>query len=188
MSSPSPVLANARTDAQLAQILALQRRNLRGALDAETEARQGFVYAEHSMPVLRTMAASMPQAIALAGGQVVGYSLAMAPDMRGLLPTLAPMFAQFDQLTWRGGRLADTDYVVGGQVCVDAGWRGQGLIGQLYAHTRLHVPVSVRCCVTEIALRNGVSLRAHARIGFVPIAQYRDSVEEWVVVLQDFGR
>lgn len=186
--SVSPLrLDIARERHELAQILALQQRNLRGTRDPETEARQGFVYAEHTLDLLAAMAAQLPQVIALDGAHLAGYSLAMSAPMRDFLPALAPMFEQFDRLQWRGQRLADLPYVVGGQVCVDMVYRGQGLIGRLYATLRAHLPSTVACCVTEIARRNAVSLRAHQRIGFAPIGEYRDAGEDWVVVLWDFA-
>ena len=42
--------------------------------------------------------------------------------------------------------------------------------------------------VTEIASRNQVSLRAHARMGFEGVSTYTDSAEEWVIVAWDLSR
>jgi GNAT superfamily N-acetyltransferase len=183
----SLLLDIARTDAQIEQILDLQRRNLRHALDDQAQARDGFVFVEHTFDLLRAMSAVMPQAIALDGPRLAGYSLAMSPAMRSVVPSLVPMFAQLDRLQWRGRPLSEYDYVVGGQVCVDRPYRGRGLIAQLYAETRRHLSPSVTLCVTEIADRNFVSLRAHERSGFVPLARYRDAQESWTVVLQEFA-
>jgi GNAT superfamily N-acetyltransferase len=185
--TPELRLDIARSDADLQNILALQRRNLRAVVDPAAQAERGFVFAEHSLPLLRQMAAAMPQAIARDGDRLAGYSLAMSPSMRDTLPSLAPMYAQFDLLHYRDRPLATYRYVVGGQVCVDEAYRGQGLIGRLYAETRRHVSADVTLCVTEIARRNGVSLRAHEGCGFRQIGEYRDAEEEWVVVVWDFA-
>lgn len=172
----------ADTSARQTQILALQQRNLRHRLSAEAQSREGFVFVEHTPGQLAEMAAQMPQAVALDGDRVVGYCLCMAPSMRTHVPTLASMFDQFDRMHFRGRRLAEWDYVVGGQVCVDADYRGRGLIGALYRTLRDHLPGSVELCATEIAVRNVISLRAHYRIGFEPVERYRDEAEHWGVV------
>jgi L-amino acid N-acyltransferase YncA len=72
--------------------------------------------------------------------------------------------------------------MVGGQVCVDRAFRGQGLLKRLYHQIRVSLPSSYELCVTEIALRNQVSIRAHEKIGFQTIATYSDEREQWAVV------
>lgn len=184
-TEPAPIdidIDIARSPADIEGILALQRRNLRTGLSAEAQAEAGFVFAEHTAELLQTMAAKAPQAVARSAGRVVGYSLAMTPEMQDFLPSLRPMFEQFGCITWRGRALSARPYVVGGQVCVDASMRGRGLIQRLYAKTRDSVPAGIELCLTEIAERNTVSLRAHARIGFVEVGRYRAEGEDWVVV------
>jgi GNAT superfamily N-acetyltransferase len=178
----APVLALAREPAHFEGILALQRRNLRQSLSESQQAQEGFVYVEHDLPLLSRMALQSPQAIALAQGRVVGYSLSMRPSMAEWLPALQPMFEQFERMHWRGRRLGDFSYVVGGQVCVDQAWRGRGLIGALYACCRDAAGPAAELCLTEIALRNVVSRRAHERIGFIEVGRYSDAHEDWSVV------
>jgi GNAT superfamily N-acetyltransferase len=172
----------ASTDAHFAQILELQRLNHAGGLSPEVQAQDGFVYAEHTVPLLRRMAAELPQAVALADDAVVGYCLALPLSLRAELPSLAPMFDQFARCVYRGRPLTAVPFFVGGQVCVDRAYRGRGLIGRLYDHVRRLAPPEYELCVTEIAVRNQVSLRAHERLGFEPIATYSDGREDWVIV------
>ena len=120
----TPTLAIATTEAHLEGILELQRRNHVGAVPADVQDREGFVFVEHTLPVLAKMAAASPQAIALDGDRVVGYCLSLPPALQADVPILAPMFAQFERTAWRGTPLADVRYVVGGQVCVDRDHRG----------------------------------------------------------------
>jgi RimJ/RimL family protein N-acetyltransferase len=42
-------------------------------------------------------------------------------------------------------------------------------------------------CVTEIATRNLVSIRAHEKMGFEIISRYADPGEEWVIVAWDLS-
>lgn len=85
------VFEAASTDQQLEQILQLQRQNLFSAISEEEQAQQGFVFAEHTLPLLKMMASHLPQVIAVSDGRVVGYNLAMPVAMRNAMPKLVPM-------------------------------------------------------------------------------------------------
>lgn len=175
----------ASSDLDFAQIVDLQRRNLRDRVAADQQAAEGFVFAEHTVPLLRTMAAALPQVIATSGGTVVGYNLAMSVALRDTMPRLAPMFEEFDRTVYRGRPLSTYEFVVGGQVCVDRAFRGRGLLGRLYRDTMDRAPRSVELCVTEIAARNAVSLKAHRRAGFEVISSYHDGAELWRIAVWD---
>jgi GNAT superfamily N-acetyltransferase len=151
-------------------------------LSPALQAREGFVFTEYSVPVLRRMAAVLPQAIALADGAVVGYCLALPPALREAVPELAPMFTQFERCRYHQRPLTDIRFFVGGQVCVDRPWRGRGLLARLYQQIRQSSPEEYELCVTEIATRNQVSVRSHLRLGFEPISTYADAREQWLVV------
>jgi|SRR6185436_1044878 len=180
-----PVFEVASTDQHFEQILQLQRRNLFSEISEEEQAQQGFVFAEHTVPLLRRMAAQLPQVIAVNDGKVVGYNLAMPVSMRNEMPKLVPMFAEFERSQYKGRPLAAYKFMVGGQVCVDKDFRGQGLLRRLYHETRNRLPPGYQLCVTEIAVRNVPSLKAHERMGFEVVGAYHDGKEHWVVVVWD---
>ena len=92
------------------------------------------------------------------------------------------MFDQFGRCQYRGRPLSEVRFFVGGQVCVDRQYRGRGLLARLYEHIALTAPATYELCVTEIAVRNQVSIRAHERMGFETISRYSDAREEWVIV------
>ena len=178
----------ASTDQHLEEILALQRRYHARAVSAEVQSREGFVFAEHTLPLLRRMAAESPQAIAVSEGHVVGYCLSLPLSLQTEVPSLAPMFEQFRQCVYRGKPLSAYRFVVGGQVCVDREHRGKGLLARLYEQLRVSSGPDFDLCVTEIATRNRVSVRAHERMGFEIISTYSDPREEWVIVAWDLSR
>jgi GNAT superfamily N-acetyltransferase len=179
------IITHASTDEHLGQILALQRRYHLNATPAETQAAEGFVYAEHTLPLLQRMAAASPQAIALADDRVVGYCLSLPPSLSAEVPALVPMFAQLDRFRFRGKPLTAHRFFVGGQVCVDREQRGQGLLQRLYQHLGERLAPTYELCVTEISSRNVVSLRAHEKMGFERVASYTDEHETWIVVAWD---
>jgi GNAT superfamily N-acetyltransferase len=145
-------------------------------------------FAEHSAPLLRRMSIELPQAIAVANDVVVGYCLSLSLSLQHELPSLAPMFDQLGRCAYRGRPLSSVRFFVGGQVCVDRAYRGRGLLARLYERIRRSTPTTYDLCVTEIAARNQVSIRAHERMGFEPIATYLDGSEAWVIVAWDLTR
>jgi len=188
-------VVGAMTERDVAGVLALQRRYLRGARPPGEEARDGFLTLQHDAPTLERMAASAPQVVAHAGApgreggeHVVAYALTLVPTLRGSFPLLAPMFALLDGLDWRGAPLAAQPYYVMGQVCVDAGYRGVGLFDRLYAAHRALLGERFSLCVTEVAARNARSLAAHARVGFEVAGAHDDALtgEAWRVLVWDW--
>ncbi|HWD88951.1 MAG TPA: GNAT family N-acetyltransferase [Mucilaginibacter sp.] len=175
----------AQTDADFEQILSLQRTNHYTAISQEILDREGFVYAEHTLEQLKTMAEHSPQIIALAGEKVVGYTLSMTSAMKDHISSLTPMFEQFDECIYKGKPLHDHPFVVGGQVCVAEGFRGMGVFAGLYHALAEQVNDKYRICVTEIARRNPRSLRAHQKMGFEVIRIYSVQGETWDIVAWD---
>jgi GNAT superfamily N-acetyltransferase len=181
-------LGLASTDRQFEEILSLQERCHARTVSADVQATEGFVFAEHTLPILRRMADRSPQAIAVSDGRVVGYGLSLPLSLQAEVPSLVPMFAQFEHTAYRGRPLLDHRIVVGGQVCVDRAHRGQGLLARLYAQLRGSLEPEVELCVTEIATRNHVSIRAHERMGFETVSTYSDASEAWAIVAWDLSR
>ena len=78
----------ASTDQHFEQILQLQRKNLVSEISADQQAQQGFVFAEHTVPLLKRMASELPQVIAVINGKVIGYNLAMPVSMKSEIASL----------------------------------------------------------------------------------------------------
>jgi len=171
MTATSIEIGCVEGDDDLEQILVLQKRNL-------TFSKDGFVTVHHTLDILRAFHAMMPSVVARHHGDVVGYALSMPREASGLVPILEPMFRRLDTLAV----LAAQRWYVMGQVCVDEAWRGRGLFGKLYDEHRNRFAGQFDWLVTEIAMRNPRSLKAHARVGFVEIDRYVDDTDEWSVV------
>lgn len=173
---------NASSVNHFEQILNLQRRYHVSRLSPEVQEREGFVFAEHSLPLLERMAAELPQAIALSDDVVVGYCLSLPMLLHAELPSLAPMLKQLEHCKYHDRPLTSFRFFEGGQVCVDRAYRGRGLLARLYDQVRLCAPTTYDLCITEISARNQVSLRVHERMGFETIRRYLDQNESWVIV------
>jgi ribosomal protein S18 acetylase RimI-like enzyme len=174
------------TDDELRQILALQQANLRGSRPEAHERAHGFVTVEHSLEVLRAMHDVAPSVIAVDGGELAGYALVMPVETAPILPILAPMFAHLRALSFRGRPLGEIPHYVMGQVCVDACYRGRGVVDAMYREHRVQMSGRYELVVTEISTRNTRSMRVHERVGFATLEIYRDELEEWAVVGWDW--
>jgi ribosomal protein S18 acetylase RimI-like enzyme len=165
-------------DAELGEILALQRRNLARNLDEREMADNGFVTVEHTLEVLRRMHAIAPSIVAKDGAELAGYALVMPLECRSFIAVLEPMFQRLEAL----GILRQRCYVMG-QICVAKPYRGRGVFDLLYRAHRDHLRSRFDSVVTEVSVRNGRSLRAHQRIGFEELERYRDATDEWVLLI-----
>jgi GNAT superfamily N-acetyltransferase len=172
-----------RNDFDLQQILDLQAKNLRHMHSAEVEKDQGFVTVHHSLEVLQAMNEEAKHIIAIDNEHVVGYALAMTRSFKDRIPELVAMFDMLDSLKYKGKSLSDFRYLVMGQICVDASHRGQGVFDGMYNHYFQTYRGEYEVVITEVALRNTRSLRAHERVGFEPLHTYHEAgSEDWVVI------
>jgi len=176
------------TDKDLLGIIDLQKSNLPGNLSPEEMQSQGFVTVVHSFDVLKKMNGIEQSIVAKDDDTVVAYLLAMTEKSRNDIPILAPMFELFGKIVLGGKPLAGYRFIVVGQVCVDKGYRGKGILDNCYAAYKKHFKDKYDFAVTEIATKNGRSINAHKRIGFTEMHRYTapDS-EEWSIVVWDWN-
>lgn len=177
----------AQSDEDLRQILALQRQNLYKNTPAEYQQDQGFTTVEHPFEVIQQMNSALPQIIAKDGDRVVGYALVMPRTFGQLVPELVPMFDLVSELNWNGKPICDYRYYVMGQICVAQSHRGQGVFDGLYAEHKNQFSTDFDLCVTEIAVRNTRSMRAHERVGFREVHQHQDHIDLWSLVVWDWS-
>lgn len=177
----------AQNDEDLKQILALQQQNLYKNISPETQVKEGFVTVEHSLEKLQLMQSSLPQIIAKDNEKVVGYALVMSVALGEVIPELVSMFELFGQLSWNNRPINSYSYYVMGQICVAESHRGQGVFDGLYeAHKRL-MSAQYELCITDVAIRNTRSMRAHERVGFEIIHRFEDALDIWDVIVWDWS-
>lgn len=174
------------SDDELQQILHLQQLYLRGNNDAAEEKEQGFVTVHHSFEVLYQMHQLSPSVIVKDDDKVVAYALTMVNECRNLIPVLLPMFDMFDRIEYGGKPLKEYKFYVMGQIGVHKDYRGKGLVKLLYDKHREVYGAQYDFIITEIASRNGRSMRAHEKTGFKTIYQFTDETDKWNIVLWDW--
>jgi len=168
-------------------ILALQKANLAHGLAIEERQTQGFVTVNHSYDQLKSLNDFEKHIIAKHHDIVIGYLLAMTKKSQFDIPILVPMFDSFGSILYENKKVADYNFMVVGQVCIDKAYRGQGILDNCYAAYKKYYGDKYDFAITEIASENLRSLNAHKRIGFKEIHFYiAPGSTEWVVVLWDW--
>lgn len=181
------IFCTASTDEQLEQILDLQRRNLEENLSAEDAAGDGFVTVRHDLELLRDMNRAEAHVIALHENRVVGYALVMLRTFDDRIPILKPMYAILSGLNYHGKPLDNYRYFIMGQVCVDKAFRGKGVFAGMFREMREQYSGLYDLVITEVAVRNVRSVRAHEKVGFKLLHRYRDpDGEGWDLIVWDW--
>ena len=186
--SEGPIITIVKSEDDLRGILALQQKNLKKNLTPEQIQSQGFLTVEHKLSVLKAMNDAQPSIIVKVGNRVVAYCLAMLPQFRNDVPELIALFDTIDEIDYESQTLKDFKYVVMGQVCVGEGYRGMGFFDGMYQKLREELSAKFELCVTDISTNNTRSLKAHARVGFIPVKDFNDAIlgEVWRVVVWDW--
>lgn len=125
-----------------------------------------------------------PQFIAKHNNKVVGYALSMHTSLGDKIPVLQPMFEKVDQLSYNGISLNSQNYLVMGQVCIAKAYRGKGIFAKLYENMFDAMCSKYKFIVTEISLNNTRSIRAHQKVGFEELLNYKDETDDWSLVVK----
>lgn len=176
-------------DIEIQQILDLQQLNLPKNISKEEALEQGFVTVEHDFPLLKKMNDLAPSIIAKDGEKVIGYCLAMLVELKNDVPILVPMFEMIEKIDYQGKKLSDFPYIAMGQVCVDKNYRGLGVFDGMYQAMKYYFDNQYDRVITEVALRNTRSMKAHQRVGFRNVYGYTaPDGENWAIVVWDWKK
>lgn len=169
----------ADTEKELKQILALQQQNLKGSISAKEGKDEGFVTVHHDFDLLLRMNNICPHIIAKDNDEVIGYALCMDPQFGDEIDVLKPMF---DELKLHSTSFKIEKFLVMGQVCIDKGYRRQGIFRKLYEKMKEEVIPPFNCIITEVDQNNLRSLRAHLGIGFKQLSTYHSGGINWELI------
>lgn len=181
------IYTRSSTDVELAEILALQKINLKANITENEISSQGFLTVSHTLNDLKTLNNFENHLIIKDEEKVVGYILAMTEYSKYDIPILIPMFEVFDKIKYMGKLISAYNYIVIGQVCIDKNYRGKGILSKAYDAYRKYFSKKYDFAITEISTSNTRSLHAHKKAGFRGIYTYIDSNNiEWSVVIWDW--
>ena len=171
------------SDDELVQILQLNKSNHRTVLSDAEKTDSGFLTLLYSLELLQQLQKLTPAVIVKDGDTVVGYALAVSREGANVDHHLQAMVGQLDAVIYLGKPLLEYRYYIMGQICVHPNYRGKGIVQMIYYGHRTFYGDRFDMLATDIATSNQRSLRAHLRTGFKAIHRYRDSMDEWQVVL-----
>lgn len=171
------------TQKELEQIQQLNRQNLKQSLSAEEIEQEGFLSWFYSLELLQQLHRLAPSIVVKDNDDVIGYALVTLKEACDFHPDLQTMIANLQSVYYQDKLLMTYDFYIMGQVCVDKKYRGRGVFKLLYEHHKLTYSHTYPLLVTEISTNNKRSVRAHEKLGFENIFTYRDSLDEWSVVV-----
>ena len=179
-------ITEAKTRDELKEILILQEKNHRDTLSNGNGWEDGFLSLKHELALMEKMNVVAPQIIAKAENKVVAFALVMPESFKTEVPVLKPLFEILKDTSYKGKKIISHNYYVMGQICVAKEYRAMGIFDSLYAKHKEIYSKQFALCVTEIATRNKRSMKAHQRVGFEIIHTFRDSLDEWNIVVWDW--
>ncbi|WPP51119.1 GNAT family N-acetyltransferase [Catalinimonas niigatensis] len=177
-----------RTDEDLKRILTLQKKNIESQISHEELQSQGFVTVHHDIGLLQKICGLYGHMLARDMENLAAYALVMLKEYGDTIPVLKPMFEEINQLYFKNEPLEKLPYVVMGQVCVDKAYRGTGVFQHLYQALQRELSSTFTYLITEVAIRNQRSIRAHTKVGFECIKTYEADGEVWEILLWDWKK
>jgi len=177
----------AKTFSDYEKIKALQNANLRNHLSLDELRDQGFLTASYSLEYLQKMNEACPSIIAMDGETLAGYALVAVQSIRKEHELLDDLFNHIDKAYYKNTPLADTSYVVVGQICVGKNYRGRGLVQQLYSQFKEDLWQEYDYCITDVHQFNHRSMKAHLKTGFQIIGDLYFGSEPFNLILWDWN-
>lgn len=171
------------TDDELLQIHQLNQRNLKVHLGKQTQKEEGFVTWLYSFDLLNKMDQLSPSVIVKNEGKVIAYALTTLKESQVFHPDLESMFQNLELVQYKNKPLSSYKFYCMGQICVAKEFRGKSVVWMLYQKHKEIYSSQYDFILTEISTSNYRSLKAHEKIGFQTIYTYRDSMDEWNVVI-----
>lgn len=170
-------------DDELRQIHELNKENLKQNITEKEQQDQGFVTWLYSLDLLKQMHQQSPSVIVKHDDEVVGYALTALKESRSFHPDLDAFFRHLDEVIYLNKPLAQHHFYCMGQICIGKEYRGKGVFKMLYQKHQEVYSKMFDFLLTEISTSNYRSLKAHNKVGFVRVFTYRDTTDEWDVVI-----
>jgi len=175
------------TDDEIEQVHRLNVLNYRKNVSPEEKEKEGFVSWEYPVKLLQQLQNIAPHVIVKDGDKVIAYALVATKEAAPFHKDLKMMFDHLATLTYKGKLLNEYNFYCMGQVCIDKAYRGQGVFSMLYQYHKQLYADKFDMMITEIAPSNPRSQKAHEKVGFKTIFNYRDALDEWNVVVWDWN-
>ncbi len=168
---------------ELEQIHKMNQQNLKQNISAEQIEKEGFVSWLYSVELLKKMHSLAPSIIAKEGSAVIGYALTTLREAGKFHADLFTMIENLGEVKFQNKALMSHSFYFMGQVCIAKAYRGKGVFDLLYEQHKKVYKNQFDFILTEVSTANYRSLKAHKRIGFETVHTYKDSMDEWQVIV-----
>ncbi|BEN39371.1 Predicted acetyltransferase [Klebsiella oxytoca] len=153
-------------------ILQLQGENVPEALD-ERQKRQGFIVSRMNEAQLTAINHGIGILVAEQENQLAGFVCLMPADVQPRPPVVDAMLATLATQSFAGRALSEQRVFLYGPVCLDAAWRGKGVLKRLYAAVKAHTRHDYDVGALFIDDDNPHSLAAHVQgLGMTALAPF----------------
>ena len=152
-------------------LLRIQRENAVGSVPAGQRAG-GFLSAEFTVDQLRAMHESAGIVVATVGDSLAAFFCLSTLEANQDAPIVMAMRETMRSVLLDGRPIESCSFVVAGPICIDKQYRGSGLFERLYEFAVNHFATRFELAVAFIAQENQRSLKAHEKVGMVPLAQF----------------
>ena len=97
------------------------------------------------------------------------------------------MFKMIEKINFKGKALNSLSFYVMGQICVKDQYKRKGVFKKLYLKHKELYSGMFEYCITEVSSSNKPSMMAHQKIGFQTIYTFKDTTDEWKILLWDWN-
>jgi hypothetical protein len=155
-----------------ADIVRLNEANFVGNL-APQDRQDGFLSAIFTSDQVAAMAADLGIMVALVDARVVGFLCAFRNDFAHGSTVVAKMLDSYGRMRFEGKSLASYRSYVYGPVCIDRGFRRQGLLRGLFKAQKRELAGVFEIGVALVSRDNIHSLNAHvAGLGMIEAGDF----------------
>ena len=140
---------------------------------AEADRQDGFLSAVFTPEQTAAMAEDLGTTVAIVDGALAGFLCAFRNDFDHGSPVVAKMIEAYDRFYFEGKLLSSYNTYAYGPVCIDRGYRRQGLLRGLYEAQKQELAGQFEVGVALIARSNPHSMQAHiAGLGMTEVGDF----------------
>lgn len=178
----------ATSDDDIVGIYELHCNNLKHNISIQERETEGFVTAVYDIELLLLMKDVNPSIIAkdAESNKVIGYALVFSKELKGKHLLLDDLIDTIDKLNYKDDVLANSNYLIVGQLCVAKGYRGLGIVQELYKYYKQIYSENYQYLLTDVARDNPRSLKAHLKSSFEIISTISFDDNIFDVILWDW--
>lgn len=172
---------------ELRQVAELSRLNSTDHITDDIKASQGYTSWKYTFEDLKSLHEVSPSVVVKDGDKVVGYLLVLVRASTTVYEPLTEALKIFEGKLYKGKPLLNYNPYFLGQTCIDANYRGQGLLRKLYQFHKDNFESVYDFALSAIARDNPKSLAVHTKLGFRTLFPFNEGDLVWDAVMWDFN-